>query len=67
MITISLNGQRRELESEPTVAEMLEETGVKRERVAVLLNEEVVPKARHADTRLKDGDALELITLAGGG
>ena len=35
--------------------------------VAVELNEAVVPKKQHAETALKDGDVLELVTLVGGG
>ena len=35
--------------------------------VAVELNLEVVPRAQHGDTVLRDGDRLEVVTLVGGG
>jgi sulfur carrier protein len=35
--------------------------------VAVEVNLEVVPRAQHAQTRLRDGDRLEVVTLVGGG
>jgi sulfur carrier protein len=35
--------------------------------VAVELNLDVVPRAKHAETLLRDGDRLEIVTLVGGG
>jgi sulfur carrier protein len=35
--------------------------------VAVEVNLEVVPRDRHAETTLHDGDRLEVVTLVGGG
>ncbi len=40
---------------------------VKDNRVAVVLNGEVVPASRRAGVRLSEGDKVELVTLAGGG
>ena len=36
-------------------------------RVAVEKNGEIVPKGRHAQTRLAAGDALEIVVAVGGG
>ncbi len=46
---------------------LLEELGVKQPHVAVELNLEVVPRAQHAATALREGDRLEVVTLVGGG
>jgi thiazole synthase len=35
--------------------------------VAIELNRDLVPRARHADTSIQDGDELEVVTLVGGG
>ena len=35
--------------------------------VAVELNLEVVPRAQHGATVLREGDKLEVVTLVGGG
>jgi sulfur carrier protein len=48
------------------VADLLQQLGAPR-FVAVELNLEVIPRARHAETILKDGDKIELVTLVGGG
>ncbi len=35
--------------------------------VAVEVNRELVPRRRHGETTLCDGDVLEIVTLVGGG
>jgi thiamine biosynthesis protein ThiS len=35
--------------------------------VAVERNLQIVPRARHGETALADGDRLEVVTLVGGG
>ena len=66
-MTIQVNGETREMPAGCTVAALLDELGVSRPHVAVELNLEVVPRAQHAETALKDGDKLEVVTLVGGG
>ena len=64
---VEVNGQPRELDDGATVALLLEELEVAQPHVAVELNFEVVPRTRHAETVLRDGDRLEVVTLVGGG
>lgn len=66
-MTIQVNGQPREIATGSSVAELLEVLGVKQPHVAVELNLEVVPRAQHAATPLREGDRLEVVTLVGGG
>jgi sulfur carrier protein len=66
-MTIQVNGQPHEFETGMSVAELLGELGVIQAHVAVELNLDVVPRARHAETMLHDGDRLEVVTLVGGG
>ncbi len=66
-MTIQVNGKPREIANGTSVANLLEEMGVKQPHVAVELNLEVVPRAEHAATALRDGDRLEVVTLVGGG
>jgi len=64
---IHINGEVREVfEGLPVIA-LLAELGVQKERVAVELNLDIVPKGRFADTILKDGDRVEIISFVGGG
>jgi sulfur carrier protein len=66
-MTIQVNGQPRQIEAGISVSELLNELGVTQPHVAVELNLEVVPRAQHAATALRDGDRLEVVTLVGGG
>ena len=50
-----------------TVAELVETEGYRRDRVAVEINEEIVPKALYDTTVIKDGDCVEIVGFVGGG
>ena len=67
MVTVFLNGERRELGERTSVARLIEELGLRPEIVAVEVNQELVSRARRASRELQDGDRIELVTLVGGG
>lgn len=64
---IQVNGESREIAAGSSVRALLDELGVTQPHVAVELNLEVVPRAQHAATKLREGDRLEVVTLVGGG
>jgi len=64
---IQVNGQSREVKKGATVRSLLEEMEIRLPHVAVELNLEVVPRAEHDGTVLREGDRLEIVTLVGGG
>ncbi|SFU93260.1 sulfur carrier protein ThiS [Halomonas korlensis] len=64
---ILLNGETRALESDATVAELVESLGLAGRRIAVEVNEEIVPKSEHGGTRLTEGDRVEVVHAIGGG
>lgn len=64
---ITINGDPKELQDSLTITALLEELGIQIDRVAVELNLDIVPKARFADTLLKDGDRVEIVSFVGGG
>jgi len=61
-----INAEEREL-SASTLDALIEELGMKGDRVAVELNREIVPRANWSATTLKDGDRLEIVHFVGGG
>src|SRR5687768_17825826 len=67
MIDITLNGERKSLPQMLTVADLVRQLGYQPRRVAVEVNQEVVPSIRHAEHQLQPGDAVEIVTLVGGG
>jgi len=64
---IEVNGQRRDVADGTTIGSLLREMKVALSHVAVERNLEVVPRAQHGETQLRDGDKLEVVTLVGGG
>ena len=66
-MTITLNGETRNVATGTTVADLLAELEVLPKHVAVEVNLELVPRARHAEHSLRDNDRLEVVTLVGGG
>ncbi|WP_019937853.1 sulfur carrier protein ThiS [Bordetella sp. FB-8] len=64
---ITLNGAPRALPAGLAVAGLIELLGYAGRRVAVERNGEIVPKSRHMDTSLQDGDQVEIVVAVGGG
>jgi len=58
---VRLNGELREVPDGTTVAGLLRLLGVKPARVAVLLNEAVVVRARQEEQPIAAGDAVDLV------
>lgn len=64
---ITVNGKQIQLTSEISVADYLEQNNYQINRIAVEMNEEILPKYSYSETMLKDGDRLEVVTFVGGG
>ena len=67
MIQLYINGRSETVDDALTVAGLLQQRGLAGKRLAVERNGEIVPRARHADTVLADGDRLEIVVAVGGG
>jgi len=67
VIRIVLNGAPREVPEGTTVARLLRELDLAPERVAVERNGALVRRSEHSAATLGPGDALEIVTLVGGG
>ncbi|HZN34085.1 MAG TPA: sulfur carrier protein ThiS [Pirellulaceae bacterium] len=67
LVTVIVNGQSRELSAPVTVAELLRRLEIPSRGVAVEVNLAIVPRWRHAEHTLADGDQLEIVTLVPGG
>ncbi len=64
---VLVNGEPMELSEGLSVDDLLLQLKIKREYTAVALNREITPKTQYADTRLKDGDKVEIVRPMGGG
>ncbi|GIK51035.1 MAG: thiamine biosynthesis protein ThiS [Planctomycetota bacterium] len=64
---ITVNGQPCEVPEGTTLKALVELLALKGDRIACERNLEVVPRAKYAETKLADGDKLEIVTFVGGG
>ncbi len=64
---IIVNGEHRDVPEASTIAELLHQFGLAGKYVAVEVNRQVIPRARHGEHRVQAGDFLEIVTLVGGG
>jgi sulfur carrier protein len=64
---VMINGESRVFKQPVTVSKLLDESGLAEKRVAVEINETIVPKSQHAQRMLADGDQVEIIQAIGGG
>ncbi|HXP15700.1 MAG TPA: sulfur carrier protein ThiS [Terriglobales bacterium] len=63
---IVVNGQEQTF-APLTLALLVEQLGMKQDRVAVELNRNIVPREQWAATHLAEGDQLEIVHFVGGG
>ena len=66
-MTLTVNGETRVVADALSIDDLLRALDVRAGRVAVEVNEEVVPRASFADRRLTAGDRVEIVNFVGGG
>jgi len=64
---IVVNGEPRLVAPGTTVAQLVAQLPLAAKYVAVEVNEQLVPRPRHAEHLLAAGDRVEIVTLVGGG
>jgi len=64
---ILLNGEQRGLEEALTLGGLIDCLALSGKRLAVEVNEEVVPRSLHAEYCLHEGDRVEIVHAIGGG
>lgn len=64
---IRVNGEKKEFTGGATLEALLDELAIARVGIAVEVNKEIVPRRLFGATVLKDGDAVEIVRMMGGG
>ena len=64
---VLVNGEPADIKSGSTVAGLLDQLHIGRDRVAVEVSLEIVPKAKYDSHTLSDGDKIEIVHFVGGG
>jgi len=64
---ITVNGEIRDADEGLTVAALLGELALAGRRLAVEVNEDVIPRSQHPAHALREGDRVEIVHAIGGG
>jgi sulfur carrier protein len=64
---ITLNGHPHDCGQGTTVTQLLHQAGYGDRRVAVEVNQEIVPRSQHDGHELRAGDHVEIVHAIGGG
>ena len=64
---IRLNGEPYTVDGDASLIALVDRLSLKRGRIAVELNREIVPKAEWSAIVLRPGDTLEIVNFVGGG
>ncbi len=66
-ITVSINGERKEVAADQSIATLLEELGISADTVAVELNKSIVRRRDWKATVVPNDSELEIVEFVGGG
>lgn len=64
---MNVNGKPQSLPDDATIADLLTNLNLQGSPCAVEVNKSLVPKRLHEQTKLSPDDAVEVVTLVGGG
>ena len=64
---LQVNGDVLDVPEAATVATLLEQLAIRGRRVAVEVNEDIVPRSQHDSHILQPGDRVEVVHAIGGG
>jgi sulfur carrier protein len=67
MITIVLNGSDKRVDNNINVSQLLEELGLTGKRLAVEINQQIIPRSNFTDYKLDENDNVEIVQAIGGG
>ena len=67
VITVSINGESRQIPANSTVATLIDMLGLTGKRIALERNGEIVARSAFATQSLSENDRLEIVVAVGGG
>lgn len=67
MISISLNGQPTQIDEGCTLIQLLHNIKLAEKRLAIEVNQEIIPRSEFDTHQLKDQDKVEIVQAIGGG
>lgn len=66
-MNITLNGKPELLDEGTCLSHLIKELNIEGRRIAVEINQQIIPKGEHATHVIQDGDIIEIVHAIGGG
>ena len=66
-MNIQLNGASQQFDDGLTAAQLVEKLGLQGRRIAMEVNQEIVPRSSYETYELRENDQIEIIHAVGGG
>ncbi len=66
-MTLTLNGELLEVVDDSNAHDLIVQLGYENQRIALEINEAIIPKSKHTEFALNAGDKIEIIKAVGGG
>lgn len=66
-ISLEVNGETRSCKNQTALPDLLQQLGFNPRLVAVEYNGEILHRQFWSDTKIQQGDRLEIVTIVGGG
>jgi thiazole synthase len=64
---LQINGEPRDFDFPLSLSALVQQLGMKQDRVAIERNRDIVPRGKWDEIQLVDGDQLEIVHFVGGG
>ena len=64
---VQVNGESREVQDRSTLDDLVDKLDLPAARIAIELNHQVVRRNQWAETKLSEGDRIEIVHFVGGG
>ena len=64
---IIVNGEKISLPEDSSIEFLIVHLGYQNQRIAIEINESIIPKSNHSSFLLQDQDKVEIINAVGGG
>ncbi|MDO6468261.1 sulfur carrier protein ThiS [Neptunomonas phycophila] len=62
-----VNGESKTLNDNACLVDLIESMGLVGKRIAIEVNQEIIPRSQHADYRIQENDQVEVVHAIGGG
>jgi sulfur carrier protein len=66
-VKIKVNGEEISIPEDSNIQDLVAELGYKNKRIAIEVNETIIPKSKHQSYLLESSDRVEVINAVGGG